>query len=94
MFIKQSDLFDNGVYLEEVCDVLCIALAELPALLALQDTVETLLHVKHGPTIICWILANSPDYFREGIFFKIYKLKLFLISYCFLKFKFKVILLT
>ncbi|KAL0266334.1 UNVERIFIED_CONTAM: hypothetical protein PYX00_008909 [Menopon gallinae] len=64
-FIKQSDLFDNGVYLEEVCDVLCIALAELPALLALQDTVETLLHVKHGPTIICWLLANSPDYFRE-----------------------------
>lgn len=66
-YTKQSDLFDNGVYLEEVCDVLCIALAELPALLTIQDVVETLLHVKYGPTIICWVLANAPDYFREGM---------------------------
>lgn len=65
--MKQSDLFDNGVYLEEVCDVLCIALAELPFLLTVQDVVETLLHVKFGPAIICWVLANAPDYFREGI---------------------------
>lgn len=64
--MKQSDLFDNAVYLEEVCDVLCIALAELPALLAIQDVVETLLHVKYGPTVVCWILANAPDYFWEG----------------------------
>ena len=49
-----------------MCDVLCIALAELPALLTIQDVVETLLHVKFGPAVICWILANAPDYFWEG----------------------------
>jgi integrator complex subunit 2 len=65
-YMKQSDLFDNKVYVEEICDVICIALAELPAVLSIQDVVETLLHVKHGPEIICWVVANSPDCFREG----------------------------
>lgn len=64
-YMKQSDLFDNKVYVEEICDVICIALAELPAVLSIQDVVETLLHVKHGPEIICWVVANSPDCFRE-----------------------------
>jgi len=66
-YMKQSDLFDNKVYVEEICDVICIALAELPAVLNIQDVVETLLHVKHGPEIICGVVANSPDCFREGM---------------------------
>lgn len=65
-YIKSSDLFDNAVYVPEVCDVINIALAELPALLTLQDISQTLLHVKHGPQIICWIVANFPDYFFDG----------------------------
>lgn len=64
-YVKHSDLFDNSVYIEEVCDVICIALAELPAVLNTLDIVETLLHIKNGPEIICWIVANSPDCFRE-----------------------------
>lgn len=64
-YMKHSDLFDNKVYVEEICDVICIALAELPAVLSIQDVVETLLHVKHGPEIICGVVANSPDCFRE-----------------------------
>ncbi|XP_071448160.1 integrator complex subunit 2 [Hetaerina americana] len=64
-YAKQSDLFDSSVYIEEVCDVICIALAELTTILAIQDIVETLLHVKHGPQIICWVVANSPDSFKE-----------------------------
>lgn len=63
--IKQSDLFDNAVYMEEISYVICIALAELPTLLSVLDITETLLHVKHGPDIICWIVANSPDSFSE-----------------------------
>ncbi|GLH03424.1 Integrator complex subunit 2 [Gryllus bimaculatus] len=63
--LRHSDLFDNAVYMEEICDVICIALAELPAVLNLTEVVETLLHVKHGPYIICWVVANSPDCFRE-----------------------------
>ncbi|EFN80684.1 Integrator complex subunit 2 [Harpegnathos saltator] len=63
--IKQSDLFDNAVYMEEISYVICIALAELPTLLSIVDIIETLLHVKHGPDIICWIVANSPDSFSE-----------------------------
>lgn len=63
--IKQSDLFDNAVYMEEISYVICIALAELPTLLSVLDIAETLLHVKHGPEIICWIVANIPDSFFE-----------------------------
>ncbi|KAK0165379.1 hypothetical protein PV328_003895 [Microctonus aethiopoides] len=63
--IKHSDLFDNAVYMEEISYVICIALAELPALLSVRDVAETLLHVKHGPEIICWVIANSPDSFFE-----------------------------
>ncbi|XP_063992438.1 integrator complex subunit 2 isoform X2 [Diachasmimorpha longicaudata] len=51
--------------MEEIAYVICIALAELPALLSIRDIAETLLHVKHGPEIICWIVANSPDSFSE-----------------------------
>lgn len=54
------------MYIPEVCDVINIALAELPALLSLQDMAQTLLHVKHGPDIICWIVANNPDCFYDG----------------------------
>ncbi|GAB6030189.1 Integrator complex subunit 2 [Chamberlinius hualienensis] len=64
-FIKSSDLFDNEVYLEEVSDVLCIAQAELPALLPCTDVAEALLHVKYGPELICNLVGNIPDCFKE-----------------------------
>ncbi|XP_014216742.1 integrator complex subunit 2 [Copidosoma floridanum] len=63
--IKQSDLFDSVVYIEEISYIICIALAELPDLLSLPDICETLLHIKHGPEIVCWIVANNPDCFME-----------------------------
>lgn len=63
--IRPSELFDN-VYLEEVSDVLCIAQAELPGLLQIQEVAEALLHVKNGSTMICRMIANSPDSFKEG----------------------------
>lgn len=65
--IKQSELFDNEIYLEEIADIICIALAELPSLLNVSDIIETLLHVNNGCQIICWILANMPDCFKEAI---------------------------
>lgn len=66
MYVKQSELFDNTVYIPEICDVITIALAELLAILSIQEMVETLLHVKHGPDIICWVVANQPDTFTSG----------------------------
>lgn len=63
--IKQSDLFDSVVYMEEISYIICIALAELPDLLSIPTICETLLHIKHGPEIICWIVANNPDSFME-----------------------------
>jgi integrator complex subunit 2 len=63
--IKQSDLFDSVVYMEEISYIICIALAELPDLLSIPNISETLLHIKHGPEIICWIVANNPDCFME-----------------------------
>lgn len=63
---KASELFDNPCYLEEVSDVLCIALAELPALLPPAEVAEALLHVTNGPVLIARMVANQPDCFREG----------------------------
>lgn len=64
--IKPSELFDNDVYLEEITDVICISLAELPNLLNICDVVEVLLHVNKGPIIISWVVANMPDTLQEG----------------------------
>ena len=64
---KTSELFDNPCYLEEVSDVLCIALAELPALLFPADVAEALLHLTDGPQLICRMVANQPDCFREVV---------------------------
>lgn len=64
--VKQSELFDNEIYLEEITDIICIALAELPSLFNIQEVIETLLCVNNGCTIICWVVANMPDCFKEG----------------------------
>lgn len=64
--LKQSELFDNEIYLEEITDIICIALAELPSLFNIQEVIETLLYVNRGSTIICWVVANMPDCFKEG----------------------------
>lgn len=63
--IKSSELFNNEIYLEEMADIVCVALTELPSLLSVQDIVETLLYVNHGNELICWIVANLPDSFKE-----------------------------
>ncbi|XP_053681309.1 integrator complex subunit 2 [Anopheles nili] len=65
--IRPSELFDNEIYLEEIADIICIALAELPSLLNLQEVIETLLYVRNGSKIVCWIVANMPDCFREVV---------------------------
>lgn len=63
---KQSELFDNDIYLEEITHIICVALAELPSLFNIQEVIETLLYVNSGSTIICWVVANMPDCFKEG----------------------------
>ncbi|XP_004929281.1 integrator complex subunit 2 [Bombyx mori] len=63
--IKPSELFDNDVYLEEITDVICISLAEIPNLLNICDVVEVLLYVNKGPSIISWVVANQPDMLQE-----------------------------
>ena len=64
--VRPSELFDHLVYLSEVCDVLCIAMAELPMLLSPPDIAESLLRLKYGPWIICHMVANQPDSFNDG----------------------------
>ncbi|XP_060533050.1 integrator complex subunit 2-like isoform X2 [Cylas formicarius] len=65
VYIKGSELFDNDIFAEELADIICIALAELPTTLNIITIVETLLHVHNGPEIICRVVANFPDCFRE-----------------------------
>lgn len=62
---KSSELFDNQVYFDEVCDVLSIVIAELPNTIQLLEVVETLLHIKNGPLLICRLVANAPESFNE-----------------------------
>lgn len=71
IIFKSSELFDNDVYLEEISDIICICLAELPVVFNITDVCETLLYVNKGPSIICWVVANMPDTFREGNFFSV-----------------------
>nr|CAG4651591.1 EOG090X0154 [Triops cancriformis] len=63
--MKVSDLLDQSVYLEEVCDALCVVLAELPALLSVAEVAEALLRVSCGPWLIGRVVANMPDTFTE-----------------------------
>lgn len=62
---RPSELFDNDVYIDEVSDVLSIAVAELPSTLQLSEVAETLLHVKNGASLICRLVANAPETFHE-----------------------------
>jgi len=64
---EKCELFESEVYLEEVSDVICIAQAELPSLLALNQLAEALLRVKHGPWLLCQLVANAPDSFEQGL---------------------------
>ena len=59
-----SELFDHRVYLPELCDVVAIALAELPILLQPTEVCEALLRLKHGPEMICHVVANQSDSFQ------------------------------
>lgn len=63
--LRSSELLDNEVYLEEVADVIAIAIAELPSCLQLPDICEALLQVRHGSYLICRLVVNSPDIFSE-----------------------------
>lgn len=63
----QSEVFDDGIYLEEVIDILCISLAELPSLLNIQDLTDILLNVPNGQRIICSLVANFPDCYKDVV---------------------------
>lgn len=65
---QSSELFDHLVYFSEVCDVLCIAMAELPNLLLPCEVAEALLRFKFGSSIICHVVANQPDSFSDVVF--------------------------
>jgi integrator complex subunit 2 len=63
--IINSELFDNEIYIEEISDIICITLVELPSILQIIEVVEILLYVNNGRNIICWIVANMPDCYKE-----------------------------
>ncbi|XP_055912059.1 integrator complex subunit 2 [Eupeodes corollae] len=65
--IKQSELFEDGIYMEEIIDIICISLAELPSLLNVQELIDVLLYVNNGSRIICSIVANFPDCYRDVV---------------------------
>lgn len=62
-----SEVLDDGIYLEEVVDILCIALAELPSLINILELTDTLIQVPNGYRIICALVANFPDCYRDVV---------------------------
>ena len=65
---KRSELFDHMVYFSEVCDVLNIAMAELPSLLDPAEVCESLLRLKFGAIgFVPHLVANQPDSFDSVI---------------------------
>ena len=56
-----SELFAHRVHLAELCDVVAIALAELPVLLQPTEVCEALLKLKFGPEMICHVVSNQSD---------------------------------
>ncbi|XP_030378999.1 integrator complex subunit 2 [Scaptodrosophila lebanonensis] len=62
-----SEILDDGIYLEEVVDILCIALAELPSLLNILELTDALMHVPTGHRIVCALVANFPDCYRDVV---------------------------
>lgn len=67
IFKCSNEMFDDGIYLDEITDIICIALAELPSLFTIQEVVETLIYVKNGHSIICAIVGNFPDCYKDVI---------------------------
>lgn len=63
---KTSELLDQEIYFDEVADVLCVVLAELPILLPVTEVAEALLRTQNGPSFITRMIANMPDTFYEG----------------------------
>ena len=74
---KSSELLDQEIYFDEVADVLCVALAELPILLPITEVAEALLRTLYGPQFICRMVSNMPDTFHEGIISQIIKFSAF-----------------
>lgn len=64
---SHSEILDDGIYLEEVVDILCIALAELPSLLNILELTDALVHVPNGYRIVCALVANFPDCYRDVV---------------------------
>lgn len=62
---KYSELFDNEIYIDEITDVLVIAIAELHNSICLMDVIETLLYFKRGHHIIWRLIVNFPGMFSE-----------------------------
>lgn len=61
----KSELFELDVYINEISDVICCAMFELPNTLRLLDIIEALLYVRMGPKLICRIAANFSEHFEE-----------------------------
>lgn len=65
--VDPSMLLGRKIHFEELIDIICIVLVELPSLLNIHEVIETLLYVNNSTTIICYIVANMPDRFKEVV---------------------------
>eukprot|EP00731_Ephydatia_muelleri_P025979 Em0018g79a len=65
--LESSELFECDVFMDEVSDILCIAVTELPSLLPIIQVSESLLRLEKGSYFLCRLIANVPELFDEVI---------------------------
>jgi len=49
-----------------LCCIPVVHVTELPSLLPIKEVAEALMYVPNGAWLLCRMVANSPDSFREG----------------------------
>ena len=65
--LESSELFECDVFMDEVSDILCIAVTELPSLLPIIQVSESLLRLEKGSYFLCRLIANMPELFDEVV---------------------------
>lgn len=65
--LEASELYECDVFMDEVSDILCIAVTELPSLLPVIQVSEALLRLEKGSYFLCRLIANMPDVFDEVV---------------------------
>ncbi|EDV29323.1 uncharacterized protein TRIADDRAFT_18353 [Trichoplax adhaerens] len=64
--IAGDNLIDHCQFLDEIVDVICILVAEMPSALPINEVIEALLMIENGSEVICRLIVNLPYLFDQA----------------------------